>query len=568
MRAVGFVLVVATIGLTGCAAAPPGSGNSPYGIAAQQAPKRLVTAIRGDLRTLSEALNNGMGGSVAGTREVDLLVNAGLGVIDSAGQHRARLAAMLPTLENGLWKLFPDGRMETTWTLRRDAVWHDGAPFTAADVLFAARVAQDSDLPFARSPGYAVVDTVEAPDPYSMVIGWKQPFIEADMLFTQRSSATVMPLARHVLEGPYGTEDKNSFLAHPYWTQGFLGTGPYRLRSWTLGSSVVLEANERYVLGRPKLDLIEVRFILDTNVIVANVLAGEVQLTVGRGLTIEQAILVRGEWRQGTVDTPLIQYTALWPQFLNPDPAVMLDLRFRRALYHALDRQQIVDTFLGGLVPVANSIINPDMPEYSAVEPRAARYPYDPNMARRLLEEIPGVSKEADGFYAERPGGKKISVEITTRADHLREKLMPVLADMWTRVGVAADPVVIPEQQATNPAVRAEFRSLWFVFNPVDINRYRGSETPLPENRYRGANYNRYRNAEFDGLIDRYSLTIPLEERYDVLAQIIRHMTENVIVMPLFHDSEPVLISERLTNAAGRRGMAVQTWNVHEWDLR
>jgi peptide/nickel transport system substrate-binding protein len=330
---------------------------------------------------------------------------------------------------------------------------------------------------------------------------------------------------------------------------------------------VVLEANDRYILGRPKLDLIEVRFILDTNVIVANVLAGEVQLTVGRGLTIEQAILVRGEWRRGTVDTPLIQHTSLWPQFLNPDPPVMLDLRFRRALYHALDRQQIVDTFLDGLVPVANSIINPDMPEFNAVEPHAARYPYDPSAARRLIEEIPSISREADGFYYERATGRKISLEITTRADNLREKLMPVMADMWARVGVAADPVVIPEQLATNPAVRAEFRSLWFVFNPADINRYRISETPLPENRFRGANYNRYRNAELDGLIDRYNLTIPIEERNQVLAQVIRHMTENVIVMPLFHDSEPVLINERLVNAKGRRGMAVQTWNAHEWDL-
>ena len=422
MRGVALVLLAVVTGLTGCAAPAPSGGAASSGAPEQRVTKKLVAAIRGDLRTLSEALNNGLGGSVAGTREVDLLVNAGLGVIDSAGQHRPRLAEVVPTIENGRWKLFADGRMETTWSLRREAVWHDGEPFTAGDLLFATRVAQDADLPLARSPGYPVVDTVEAPDPYSLVVTWKQPFIDADMLFTQRSSPTVMPLPRHVLEGPYGAGDKNAFLAHPYWTQGFVGTGAYRLRSWTLGSNVVLEANDRYVLGRPKLDLIEVRFILDTNVIVANVLAGEVQLTVGRGLTIEQAILVRGEWRHGTVDTPLIQHTSMWPQFLNPDPAVMLDLRFRRALYHALDRQQIVDIFLGGLVPVADSIINPDMPEFSAIDPHATRYPYDPNAARRLLEEVPSISKEADGFYYERATGRRISVEITTRADHLREK--------------------------------------------------------------------------------------------------------------------------------------------------
>ena len=126
---------------------------------------------------------------------------------------------------------------------------------------------------------------------------------------------------------------------------------------------------------------------------------------------------------------------------------------------------------------------------------------------------------------------------------------MPVMADMWSRIGIATDAVVIPEQLADDPAVRAEFRSFRFMFNPVDINRYRGTETPLPENRCRGNNYSRYRNPELDEVID-------------------GHMTSNLVVMPLFHDSEPVMISNRVANATGRRGNALQTWNAHLWDVK
>jgi len=141
--------------------------------------------------------------------------------------------------------------------------------------------------------------------------------------------------------------------------------------------------------------------------------------------------------------------------------------------------------------------------------------------------------------------------------------------DMWARVGVGGDPVVVAEQLATSdPAIRAEFRSLRFQFNPVNLQRYLGSGTPLPENRFRGNNYSRYRSAELDALIDRYYVTIQKGERTQVLGDIVHHMTDQLNVLTLFHDTEPVMLSNRLINAGGRRGLALQAWNAHEWDLR
>src|SRR5206468_290687 len=129
-----------------------------------------------------------------------------------------------------------------------------------------------------------------------------------------------------------------------YWNLEFVGTGPFKLRSWVFGSHMVLAANDQFVLGRPRLDEIEVKFLWDTNVIVSNVLSGAVELTIGEGLTVEQAIMARDQWHDGRVEIPLETMTGLWPQFINPDPPVVADVRFRRALLHALDRQQIVDT--------------------------------------------------------------------------------------------------------------------------------------------------------------------------------------------------------------------------------
>jgi peptide/nickel transport system substrate-binding protein len=309
-----------------------------------------------------------------------------------------------------------------------------------------------------------------------------------------------------------------------------------------------------------------VKFLWDTNVIVANVLSGAVELTLGPGLSVEQAILVREQWREGRVEAPLETLTALWPQFINPDPPVVADVRFRRAMLHALDRQQIVDTFLGGITPVAHSFVAPDQPEFAEINPYVAKYDYDPRRAAELIESL-GYTRGADGLYRT-ASGQQLHVEVRTTAHELREKLLFVLADYWGRVGATLDPVIIPRQRAADREYRATSLSFDFRFNPPEVTRYHSSQVPLPENNYRGNNSARYRSPELDALLDRYIVTIPKRERTQLLAQITQHMTEQLVVVPLFHDAEPVLINQRVLNAGAKKGDALQGWNVQEWDVR
>jgi peptide/nickel transport system substrate-binding protein len=353
-------------------------------------------------------------------------------------------------------------------------------------------------------------------------------------------------------------------LQHPALGLEYTGTGPFKLKEWVVGSHMVMTANDAFVLGRPKLDELEVRFLWDTNTIVANVLSGAVELTLGAGLTVEQAMLAREQWRGGRVEAPLETMTGLWPQHINPDPPIVADVRFKRALLHGLDRQQIVDTFLGGLVPVADSFIAPDSPDYKIVDPLVAKYPYDARRATQLIDEF-GYAKDPDGSYRDSTG-KKLTVELRTTAHDLREKLLFVL--QWQRVGVGTDPVIIPRQRAADREYRATSLSFDFRFNPADVTRYHSNQVPLPENNYRGNNSSRYRSPELDALLDRYVVTIPREERTQVLAQVIKHMTDNLVVVPLFHDAEPALVGNRLVNITARRGDAFAGWNAHEWDVK
>ena len=530
--------------------------------------KRIVGAIRGDPLTLSDSINWAASGStVAGVDVLEQLLHAGLLLVDGEGELQPLLAEAVPTVENGLWKVFPDGRMETTWKLKPNLQWHDGHPLTTEDFLFSATVVQDREVPIRQDQAFRFVEAIQAPDSQTLLVTWKSLYIDADKLFTQASSMRNLPMPKHLLESAY-LDDRPGITQSPYFGSEYVGAGPFRLKEWAFGSHLTVQANERYVLGRPKLDEITVKFILDTNTMVANLLAGALDLTLGRqAVNEEQAITVRDQWKDGVVHAPLENTTGLYPQFLNPDPPLASDARFRRALLHALDRQQIVDTFLAGLVPVAHSIISPDDPDYKQVEARVVRYAYDPRRALELLDGL-GLTKGADGAYRD-AANRPLSIEVRTRANPLREKLQQVIADDWRRVGVIVDAAVVPEQRIRDRAYQAEHPGFYFRAGPpTQFPEWVSGETPTAENNYVGVSPIRYRNPAYDALIERFLSTIPRAERMWILGDIVHHATDQLLILPVFHESVPSLVSNRLVNIAGRRGISIQAWNAHQWDVK
>jgi peptide/nickel transport system substrate-binding protein len=565
LREVTIALVLAAVVLS---CTPPQSGNRPAEGEAppKAASKRIVAAIRGDPATLNDAINVGPLGNSAGVREIEALLNAGLLFADPNGELQPLLAETVPTLENGLWKLLPDGRMETTWKLKPNLQWHDGMSLTTDDLLFAAMVAQDKSLAMRQDAAWQQVEEVRAPDPSTLLVTWSSLFVDADKLLTQTVNSRNLPLPKHLLE-PVLREDKENFINSPYFGPEYIGTGPFRLKEWVFGSHLVLDANDRYVLGKPKVDQIEVKFIIDTNTMVANLIAGALNMTLGRGLNAEQVLVVRDQWKEGVIHAGLDNTTSLHPQFLNPDPPILSEVRFRRALLHALDRQAIVDTFLGGLVPVAHSIITPDEPEYRDIESRVVRYDYDPRKSVELLEGL-GLSKGPDGMYRDQ-ANRPMAIEVMTRSHPLREKLQQVIVDDWRRVGIVGEHVVVPEQRINDRPYREDRRAFYFRFgNPYQFVEWVSHEAAVAENRYVGRNSIRYQNPEYDALIERYERTIPRAERVRLLGDIVHHATDQLLLLTMYHEPEPVLVSNRLINVGGKRGISIQTWNAHLWDIR
>ncbi|HZT07923.1 MAG TPA: ABC transporter substrate-binding protein [Chloroflexota bacterium] len=555
------ICLVISVVTFGCAAPPPGpqgAGSAPPAgtpAAAPSGPKRITAGIRGTAQVLYAKLNIGNAG--LGVADVALMVDAGLTARDDQDMLHPELAEGVPTIDNGDWKLFPDGRMETTWKIRERAAWHDGTAFTADDLLFTWQVVSDPALPVFSAPGFESVEDVEAPDPRRVMVRWKQAFIYADQMF---STALAVPMPRHVLERAYA-DDKLGLPQHPYFTTEFVGTGPFKVKQFVPDSFVALTANDDYVLGRPKIDEIEVRFIPDANTIMANLLSGTVQVVLDpRSLTSAQALQIKDQWTDGHFDFGRSSWVVMFPQQISPNPPAMADVRFRRALMHAINRKE-----MGELAPIpvqiADSWVGPDWVQYRDVQESIVPHPYDLQRANELLGEL-GYAKGADEMY-QNAAGQKLSVEVRVPGTDINLRSGQTVLDYWKQAGIGGELAVVPAQRTNDREYRSTYPGVELIRPGAAVDTFvnvKSTEIPLAERNWAGTNRQRYASPALDTIIERYLTTIPPSARLDVLRDAVHFVGENLVYMGLIFDPPVLLISNRLKNVP-----PASLWNGHEW---
>jgi peptide/nickel transport system substrate-binding protein len=232
-----------------------------------------------------------------------------------------------------------------------------------------------------------------------------------------------------------------------------------------------------------------------------------------------------------------------------------------------MDRQEMVDTIQYGAVPVAHVFVTPDEPEYRFIEDSIVKYDFDPRRAAQMIEQL-GYTRGSNNLFQQ--GGQTLSVEIRATGTDLNQKLMHAIGDYWRSVGVGVEETPIPPQRANDLEYRATFPGFNVQMQGGEMTfvaNFHTSQLRTPENRYAGNNNARYSNRELDDLIDRYQSTIELADRMRVSAAAVRHITENVVELPIFYNAAPALIGRGITNVGAPRG-APTAWNVHLWDIQ
>jgi ABC-type transport system substrate-binding protein len=238
----------------GCAPAAGRSGGENTGSQAPAiAPKRLRVGILQEPKGWAPWSSTSSSG---GAQQTIFLVTRTLTVIADDGSVKPVLAEALPSVQQGTWRIEPDGTMEQTWRIRASARWQDGQPVTADDFLFAWEILSHplipNDLPDARN----LIAGASSPDPQTLILRFKgtTPLAE-QMLFD--------PYPRHILGELLASGETDRLINHEYWTTSFIGAGPYRVVEWQPGAFIEFAAFPDYVEGRPNIDAITVRFLTD-----------------------------------------------------------------------------------------------------------------------------------------------------------------------------------------------------------------------------------------------------------------------------------------------------------------
>jgi peptide/nickel transport system substrate-binding protein len=523
----------------------------------------LNLGVRYELGDLASKVRSGI--TADGTKR---LFNAAFAIIDGSGTARPYLAEALPQLNTETWRVFPDGRMETTYRLRPNLSWHDGQPLSAEDFLFALRAYNAGLGRFEPTPQDRFED-VAALDERTVVIRWRTLYPEAGAL----RSTHFDPLPRHLLQRDFEEDSGDSFINHSYWARDFVGTGPYRLERWEPGSHLDALAFAGHALGRPKIDRIIVRFFGDENTTLTNLLSENVHIAIDNSLRFEHASVLKREWGPGNRGVVLLD--PVQPRFTNiqyrpeyANPRAVLDLRVRRALAHAVDKQAINDALFDGEIPLADQFLPRTVAYFADLDRAITKYPYDLRQTDGLMNEA-AFRRGGDGIYAS-SAGERFGFEHWVIAGSQNEKQGAVMAEGWRRAGFEVKEHAIPTAQATDGQVRATFPALSSVATgggEANLNFLTTSQIPSPGNRWTGNNRGGWVSPEYDRLWDQFNTTLDRSERNRQAIEMMRLATEDVAMMFLFHSANVTAHLSALRGPELGTPDTLTSWNLHEWEL-
>jgi len=513
-------------------------------------------------------------GTGAGDMNPPMTFHSTLTVSDAQGTLLPRLAVSVPTIENGDWIVEPDGRMRVTWRLQPNARWHDGAPLSVDDFILGLKVAADPEIPITRSAWATTAESIEAVDDRTMVVTWRRPYFQANI----GGPDELAPVPHHLLNDVYETSMRANLDAHPYWTREFVGLGPYKLASWTPGSTMEAVAFDDYLLGRPKIDRLQFHFFTDTNALVAALLAGEIDYIPIGSLKVEQLASLKDQWEAagaGTLIRSSDGLRTLLLQYRDPTMPWVGDYRVRQALLESLDRQALVDTLQHGLTTIGHTLPTPDDPLYALVEQRGLKkYPYDPRHAQELLGQA-GWTQGADGRYRSATGGPfPFEIRTVATAPETQQQIVAI-ADMFKAAGFDSTPFGIP--MTTTGTARSELRARApaafdnsLPDDPEALRDFISSQIATEANGWRGRNVWGYSDPTWDTAYERYSETLSFGPRQELLADMLKRSADELIWLPLWYylGTTNVAVRKGLTGPTGVKSFFdCDQWNIHTWDF-
>lgn len=400
--------------------------------------------------------------------------------------------------------------------LQRGVRFHDGTLLEARDVCYTLQTILDPAFGSPLRGNFETIASVECPDPETVLVRLSEP----DASLPVRLDVGVVPEPER-----RGLVDSRA--------SGLVGAGPFRLLAWDPGREVRLGAFAECEGGGPDLREVRLKIVPDSTVRVLELRKGSIHL-LQNDFQPEVVPLLERDGRFRVLKGPGTSYSYLGFNLQDP---ILASAGVRRAIAHAIDREAIIRHLLAGLALPATGVLSPF---HWAYEPEVRSYPYDPELARRLLDEA--GYPDPDG-----PGpGKRFELIYKTSQNELRRRIAEAIQYQLESVGIGVSLRSYEWGTFFSDIRKGNFQIYtltWVGVTDPDIFRYLFASESVPPN---GANRGGYRNPEVDRLVKLGRGVWDRQERKKIYSQVQKILAEDLPYVSLWYTMNVAVLDKRI----------------------
>lgn len=443
------------------------------------------------------------------------------------------------------WQVSADQKT-ITFKLKPNLKWADGKPLTSQDVLFTWKLVIDEKTRSPYASDYQLVKSATAPDALTFSVTYDQAYAPA-----MDSWAGLQILPKHLLN--------NQDIHTTAFARNPVGSHYYKLDSWTHGENIKLSRNPTSVLGAAKIDKLVTRIIPDNSAQFLELMADNIDLMGLDPIKYSRIIPARPELKK-----KLALYKELGNSYtylgFNLKHKPFDDIRVRKAINYAIDKQEIIDGVYLGL---GINIASPYKPGTRWSNPDLKPYGYDLNKAKALLKEAGFVDADGDGILER--DGKPFAFEIITNQNKEREKSAVLIQRRLKDVGIDVQIRAIEWASFISRFIKTgDFDAVvlgWSLsLDPDQFSIWHSSQNQPGQFNFIG-----YNNPTIDQLLEQGRLELNADKRMKIYHEFSKVLLEDSPIVYLSAGYGLTAIHKRVKGIDSPAPPAGIGYNSHEW---
>ena len=407
-----------------------------------------------------------------------------------------------------------------TFRLRNGIKFHNGRGLSSRDVkytfetMMAKGFASQKKGDFTRedAAGLPMVAFIEAPDAQTVIFKCNRPF--------PGFLNAIIPVG--II--PEGSGDQQA--------KSPIGTGPFKLVSYTEAQEVVLDANTEYYEGKPNINLLRVRIVDDNSTRESELRKGSVDLAINADF---EPVTVESLQKAEGIKVSMVEGTNLAYLGVNILDPILKDPRVRQAIAYGIDREAIIRDIWRGQAKAANSVL--PISQW-AFEPNVTVYNYDPERAKQLLDE---AGRKAEG------GHPRFKLTLKTSTISISRKTSEVIQEQLRRIGIDLEVQPLENSKLNQDLTDGNFQLFYRIHvggnQSPDMFRFAFHSQSFPKN---GQNRSRYSNPEVDKLLDEAS-TATRERQREIYSQVQKILARDLPQIYLWYPAAIAIYRERVS---------------------